>query len=120
MFNARILIGKHVLHRTAKISSVITGHAGKTVIARTSSTGVESPITGPEAPVNTDAAKTGGFAKAYEKQSQIVDTKEPVENHTFASLLRRSKLMDVCISNYLLDHKANCVYNTYLCSTSKL
>ncbi|KAI5635606.1 mitochondrial ribosomal protein MRP-S35 domain-containing protein [Phthorimaea operculella] len=39
--------------------------------------------------------KTGGFAKAYEKQSQILETNENEPNHTFASLLKNSKLMDL-------------------------
>ncbi|XP_047985110.1 28S ribosomal protein S28, mitochondrial [Leguminivora glycinivorella] len=37
----------------------------------------------------------GGFAKAFEKQSQILDTQEPAVNHSFPSLLRNSKLMDL-------------------------
>lgn len=41
----------------------------------------------------------GGFAKAFEKQSQIQDSQEAVTNHTFPSLLRNSKLMDV--SNFI-------------------
>lgn len=39
--------------------------------------------------------KTGGFARSFEKQSQILDTQENVANQTFATLLRNSKLMDV-------------------------
>lgn len=42
-----------------------------------------------------EAAKSGGFAKAFEKQSQITDTQEIEQPKTFASLLRHSKLMDV-------------------------
>ncbi|KAI8438630.1 hypothetical protein MSG28_011062 [Choristoneura fumiferana] len=37
----------------------------------------------------------GGFAKAFDKQSQIQDSQESVINHSFASLLRNSKLMDL-------------------------
>lgn len=43
----------------------------------------------------TTPNKTGGFAKAYEKQSRILDTQQNVENQTFETLLRNSKLMDV-------------------------
>ncbi|XP_059051183.1 small ribosomal subunit protein bS1m [Achroia grisella] len=38
--------------------------------------------------------KTGGFAKAFEKQSHILDSQDK-QNHTFASLLRNSKLIDL-------------------------
>lgn len=44
---------------------------------------------------DTTPSKIGGFARAFEKQSQIHDTQENVENQTFATLLRNSKLMDV-------------------------
>lgn len=39
--------------------------------------------------------KVSGFAKSFEKQSQIADPQDNEQNHTFASLLRNSKLMDV-------------------------
>ncbi|KAG6458693.1 LOW QUALITY PROTEIN: 28S ribosomal protein S28, mitochondrial-like [Manduca sexta] len=39
--------------------------------------------------------KIGGFAKAFEKQSQIIETPESEEKYTFASLLRNSNLMDL-------------------------
>ncbi|XP_034839025.1 small ribosomal subunit protein bS1m [Maniola hyperantus] len=38
--------------------------------------------------------KVGGFAKSYEKQSQLFQ-EEPEQNQAFASLLRNSKLMDL-------------------------
>lgn len=41
------------------------------------------------------AVKVSGFAKAYEKQTKILDTEDKEQNFTFASLLRHSKLMDV-------------------------
>ncbi|XP_026759156.2 28S ribosomal protein S28, mitochondrial [Galleria mellonella] len=41
-----------------------------------------------------ESERAGGFAKAYEKQSHILDSQEN-ENHTFASLLRNSKLIDL-------------------------
>uniref|UniRef100_A0A2A4JTN3 Mitochondrial ribosomal protein S28 n=1 Tax=Heliothis virescens TaxID=7102 RepID=A0A2A4JTN3_HELVI len=41
------------------------------------------------------AIKVSGFAKAFEKQSQILDTEDKEQNFTFASLLRNSKLMDL-------------------------
>lgn len=41
------------------------------------------------------AEKTGGFAKAYERQTNITDNKTEQENLPFATLLRNSKLMDV-------------------------
>lgn len=44
---------------------------------------------------DTAAVKVGGFAKAFDKQSQILDTEDKEQNFTFASLLRNSKLMDV-------------------------
>ncbi|KAJ8736219.1 hypothetical protein PYW08_006875 [Mythimna loreyi] len=44
---------------------------------------------------DASAVKVGGFAKAFEKQSQITDTEAKEENLTFASLLRNSKLMDL-------------------------
>ncbi|XP_013194200.1 small ribosomal subunit protein bS1m [Amyelois transitella] len=54
---------------------------------------------GPSAPEKTlntsSSAQTGGFAKAYEKQSHIIDTQDTEENYTFASLLRQSKLIDL-------------------------
>lgn len=53
-------------------------------------------------------SKTGGFARAFEKQSHILDTQENVENQTFATLLRNSKLMDVS--------SAYCTY--FLCEYS--
>ncbi|CAG9137190.1 unnamed protein product [Plutella xylostella] len=37
----------------------------------------------------------GGFAKAFDKHSNILNTEEPEEKHTFASLLRNSKLIDL-------------------------
>lgn len=36
-----------------------------------------------------------GFAKAFEKHSQIAEPQDNEQNYTFASLLRNSKLMDV-------------------------
>lgn len=36
-----------------------------------------------------------GFAKAFEKHSQIAEPQDSEQNYTFASLLRNSKLMDV-------------------------
>lgn len=50
----------------------------------------------------TTTSKIGGFARAFEKQSQILDSLENVENQTFATLLRNSKLMDV--SDKVLQH----------------
>lgn len=53
----------------------------------------------------TSVSKTGGFAKAYEKQTHILNQDRPKE--TFSSLLRNSKLMDVSyqlIIKYLLNH----------------
>lgn len=97
MLPARTVIGKAIFHRTAIRSSRHNDHLRNALGIHRYSTGTESSSTGQEAQVNTDAAKTGGFAKAFEKQSQIVETKEPEENHTFASLLRRSKLMDVSL-----------------------
>ncbi|CAK1540089.1 unnamed protein product [Leptosia nina] len=45
--------------------------------------------------VDTNSAdKVGGFAKAYEKQSHILDV-ESTPPPTFASLLRNSKLVDL-------------------------
>lgn len=41
--------------------------------------------------------RISGFAKAYKKQSQILETQDNEQNYTFASLLRNSKLMDVSI-----------------------
>lgn len=41
-----------------------------------------------------ETSKVGGFAKYYEKQSQLFQ-EEPEQKQTFASLLRNSKLMDV-------------------------
>ncbi|CAH2050519.1 unnamed protein product, partial [Iphiclides podalirius] len=38
-------------------------------------------------------SKAGGFAKAYEKQENILNQK--VQNQTFSSLLRSSKLIDL-------------------------
>ncbi|XP_053613737.1 small ribosomal subunit protein bS1m [Plodia interpunctella] len=38
---------------------------------------------------------TGGFAKAYDKQSLIVDAQDKDQSYTFASLLRQSKLIDL-------------------------
>lgn len=46
---------------------------------------------------DTTASKVGGFAKAFEKQSSILSSEETEQNHTFASLLRNSKLMDVSV-----------------------
>ncbi|XP_032528984.2 small ribosomal subunit protein bS1m [Danaus plexippus] len=43
---------------------------------------------------NIDSSPKGGFAKAFDKQAQILQ-QEPVENQTFASLLRNSKLIDL-------------------------
>lgn len=37
----------------------------------------------------------GGFAKAFEKQSQLAETQDTEQSYTFASLLRNSKLIDV-------------------------
>ncbi|KAM3967484.1 mitochondrial ribosomal protein S28 [Aphomia sociella] len=45
-------------------------------------------------PVGKISEKTGSFAKAFEKQSQIFDSQDQ-QNHTFASLLRNSKLIDL-------------------------
>lgn len=45
---------------------------------------------------NIDSSPKGGFAKAFDKQAQILQ-QEPVENQTFASLLRNSKLIDVSL-----------------------
>lgn len=42
-------------------------------------------------------ATTGGFAQAYEKHTSIQASQNPEENHTFASLLRNSKLVDVSV-----------------------
>ncbi|CAK1602147.1 unnamed protein product [Parnassius mnemosyne] len=42
----------------------------------------------------TSASKSGGFAKAYEKQSHILN-QDYNQNQTFSSLLRKSKLMDL-------------------------
>ncbi|XP_063548474.1 small ribosomal subunit protein bS1m [Cydia strobilella] len=42
-----------------------------------------------------DIPEKSGFAKAFEKQSQILDTQEPAVNHSFPSLLRNSKFMDL-------------------------
>lgn len=53
---------------------------------------------------DTTSSKTGGFAKAFEKQSHIVDTQENVENEPFATLLRNSKLMDVSGSTYITKY----------------
>ncbi|XP_028040818.1 28S ribosomal protein S28, mitochondrial [Bombyx mandarina] len=39
--------------------------------------------------------KLSGFAKAFEKQSQILENPEQEKSYTFASLLRNSKLMDL-------------------------
>lgn len=43
---------------------------------------------------NSSDPKTGGFAKAYEKQSQILK-QEDSQDLTFPALLRNSKLIDV-------------------------
>lgn len=48
--------------------------------------------------------KTGGFAKAYEKQSQIIDIPEKEESYNFASLLRNSKFIDVSFSPISKPH----------------
>lgn len=45
--------------------------------------------------ITDESSKVSGFAKAFEKQSQILGTQDKEENYTFASLLRNSKLMDV-------------------------
>ncbi|VVC93624.1 unnamed protein product [Leptidea sinapis] len=42
-----------------------------------------------------ESNKVGGFAKAFEKQSQIVDQDKFIPSATFASLLRNSKLVDL-------------------------
>ncbi|CAH2235558.1 28S ribosomal protein S28, mitochondrial [Pararge aegeria] len=44
--------------------------------------------------VENTSTKAGGFAKSYEKQSQLFQ-EEPEQKQTFASLLRSSKLMDL-------------------------
>ncbi|KPI94934.1 28S ribosomal protein S28, mitochondrial [Papilio xuthus] len=43
---------------------------------------------------HTSELKTGGFAKAYEKQSQIIK-QEDNQDFTFPALLRNSKLVDL-------------------------
>lgn len=43
---------------------------------------------------NEIVSEKRGFAKSFEKQSQILQ-EEPVIHQTFASLLRNSKLIDV-------------------------
>ncbi|KOB77389.1 Mitochondrial 28S ribosomal protein S28 [Operophtera brumata] len=59
-------------------------------------TGIEPTNPGPERSSTLETAKSGGFAKAFEKQSQITDnTQETDEPKTFASLLRHHKLMDL-------------------------
>ncbi|KAJ0182461.1 hypothetical protein K1T71_001830 [Dendrolimus kikuchii] len=45
--------------------------------------------------LESSGTKTGGFAKAFEKQSQIAEPQENVQNQTFAALLRSSKLIDL-------------------------
>ncbi|CAH1639820.1 unnamed protein product [Spodoptera littoralis] len=47
--------------------------------------------------VSTEDAvvKVSGFAKAFEKQTKMLDTEDKEQNFTFASLLRHSKLMDL-------------------------
>ncbi|XP_028170337.1 28S ribosomal protein S28, mitochondrial [Ostrinia furnacalis] len=42
-----------------------------------------------------DSTPKGGFAKAFEKQSQLNEIQDSEQNHTFASLLRNSKLIDL-------------------------
>lgn len=76
-----------------------TRHIGSN-IARTSRTFCTpvSTNTGTQdsASMTEDASsKISGFAKAFEKQSQISEVKDIEQNYTFASLLRNSKLMDV-------------------------
>lgn len=51
--------------------------------------------------IKESTEKLSGFAKAYEKQSNILNVPAPKENKSFASLLRNSKLMDVSIINYI-------------------
>lgn len=41
------------------------------------------------------ASKSGGFAKAFDKQSQIREPQENIQSETFATLLRNSKLVEV-------------------------
>ncbi|XP_072937854.1 small ribosomal subunit protein bS1m [Epargyreus clarus] len=44
--------------------------------------------------VKDDSSKISGFAKSYEKQSQMVEG-ESEQNETFAALLRKSKFVDL-------------------------
>lgn len=64
--------------------------------------------------IETTPSKTGGFARAFEKQSEIVDTQENVENQTFATLLRNSKLMNVSSWAYSIFIQKNIVNYRFL------
>uniref|UniRef100_A0A1E1WM93 28S ribosomal protein S28, mitochondrial n=1 Tax=Pectinophora gossypiella TaxID=13191 RepID=A0A1E1WM93_PECGO len=46
-------------------------------------------------PTDGGSDKVGGFAKAFEKQSHMLEPQENEQNYTFATLLRNSKLMDL-------------------------
>ncbi|XP_075974198.1 mitochondrial ribosomal protein S28 [Anticarsia gemmatalis] len=59
-----------------------------------------TPASGPPKEVQENISeetlnKISGFAKSFEKQSQLAEPKEVEQNYTFASLLRNSKLMDL-------------------------
>ncbi|CAG9796532.1 unnamed protein product [Diatraea saccharalis] len=64
------------------------------VKSRTLSSGNEIPVTTIDNKDNLESAQLkGGFAKAFEKQSNLTESTE--QPHTFASLLRNSKLVDL-------------------------
>lgn len=96
MFSLRLAlgIGAAKVSRCSCGTSRIPLQLMRTTNSRSLATGTDPTNPGPDRTQET--VKAGGFAKAFEKQSQITDdTQETEEPKTFASLLRHHKLMDV-------------------------
>lgn len=57
-----------------------------------------------EKPTDLSSDKLSGFAKAYEKQNELLNKKENNNLQSFATLLRNSKFIDVSgfFNSYLL------------------
>ncbi|KAL0851090.1 hypothetical protein ABMA28_006962 [Loxostege sticticalis] len=81
----RNIVARNALSQTLKPSNLRRGFS--TTVDGTSNV---------QANNNADSEPPkGGFAKAFEKQSQLSEIQDSEQNQTFASLLRKSKLIDL-------------------------
>lgn len=96
MFSLRLVLGiGAAIPRASCGTSRVSSHLIKTTNLCGYATDTENTKSESDSSSVQDSVKAGGFAKAFEKQSQITDTQEAEEPKAFASLLRHSKLMDV-------------------------